>query len=57
MTDHANKEDPANSPETMRRLAAAYLDLWETIASEHALRGPQSSPHAPNNRTGRNQHG
>lgn len=33
--EHVNTEREAEA-----RLAAAYLDMWETIASAHALKGP-----------------
>lgn len=31
----------------MARLAAAYLDMWEQVASAHALRGPPAEADKP----------
>ncbi len=33
--------------EATAKLAAAYLDMWETIATAHALKGPPSDTHEP----------
>lgn len=37
-------DDTSNETrEAEARLAAAYLDMWEAIASAHALKGPSRS--------------
>lgn len=35
-------EQTPKDTNTHNRAAAAYLDMWEDVASEHALNGPQS---------------